>query len=695
MGNLEILAPAGSMESIIPAVRCSADAVYIGADKFSARGKAKNFNKEQLKEAVDYCHVRGVKVYLTVNTLVFDDEITKALKLIEYAAQISVDAFIVQDIGLSRVIKKIVPEIPLHASTQMSIHTKMGAKFLKDIGFSRVVLARELSKDEIKDITSNVDIETEVFVHGALCMSVSGQCYFSAMLGGRSANRGLCAQPCRLPFKAKGGTGYDLSLKDNCLIPYIGELKQIGVDSLKIEGRMKRPEYVAAAVSAVRRTVDTGKTSKDDMDLLKSVFSRSGFTSGYYLEKRSKDMFGIRSKEDVISANDEVLSKIRSTYREERKIIPIKFKIIIKRDIPIELFAYDLLNSNSVSIKGEIPKEAVNVSIDKEKCKNQLIKTGTTPFYVKDIQCTIDENLYVKVSEINDLRREAINLLLKQILDKQALKPKISDIQVINNKILTQKPYKGAKIPNIRARFEHTDIPNVFKDAQMIYVPINSKISELKRLMDIGMNVAIEIPRVMFSNEDKIISLLKKIKDIGINDVLASNLGAVEIAKSLNLNVHGGFGLNITNTQSLEFFKSQGLCDVELSLEMKLSQISKLGSNIKRGILAYGRIPLMITRNCPLANSSKGCLKCKEYGVIKDRKNIEFPVKCFMGFSEILNSVPLYMADKISDVKGIDFIVMRFSVENSVESEENFQVFNRKKVSKSGITRGLYYRGVE
>lgn len=695
MKKIEVLAPAGSMNSLIPAVRCKADAVYIGADKFSARGNAENFNKEQLKEAVEYCHIRNVKVYLTVNTLAFDNELPQLLDLIEYAVSIKIDAFIVQDIGLASLIKKIVPKAVLHASTQMSVHNKMGAEFLKNIGFSRVVLARELSKEEIKEITSNVDIEVEVFIHGALCMSVSGQCYFSAFLGQRSGNRGLCAQPCRLPFKANGGTGHDLSLKDNCLIPYVNELINIGVDSLKIEGRMKRPEYVAAAVSAVRKAVDTGKVNEDDIDLLKSVFSRSGFTAGYYLNKRSRDMFGIRSKEDVISANDEILSKIRETYKEESKIIPVNFKIIIKKDIPIKLFAYDLLSSNTISLEGTIPTKAVNVSVDEEKCKQQLLKTGSTPIYCNNIECEIDKGLYVKISEINELRRNIISLLLQKRNDKKPLNCNDKEIQIIKNEILKPTPYKGSSPLQIRARFETTDIPHIFKNAQMVYVPINSKISELKRLMNMGMNIALEIPRLIFFNEDKIISLLKAAKDIGINDVLASNLGAVELAKKLDMNIHGGFGLNITNTASLDFFEKQGLCDAELSIEMKLSQISKLGSNIKRGIIAYGHIPLMLTRNCPIANSNKGCLNCKGYKFIKDRKNIEFPVKCFMGYSEILNSVPLYMADKLSDVKGVDFIVLRFSVENSVESEENFKVFNIKKASKSSITRGLYYRGVE
>ena len=284
MPNTEILAPVGGTESLIAAVRAGADAVYLGAEEFNARRNAQNFNDNDLKQAIEYCRLNSVKCYLTLNTLIKDTEMQNALQLVNRVWQYGIDAVIVQDIGLALEIHRLFPNLALHASTQMSVHSPSALLPLKQMGFKRVVVAREMSGAELKEFckaAKALDIEVEVFVHGALCMCLSGQCYFSAYLGGRSANRGLCAGTCRLPFMAKGGTGYDLSLKDLSLIPYLGELEKMGVTSFKIEGRMKRPEYVATAVAAAKQMVQNG-TVDDEIDrLLEKVFSRDGFTDGY------------------------------------------------------------------------------------------------------------------------------------------------------------------------------------------------------------------------------------------------------------------------------------------------------------------------------------------------------------------------------------------------------------------------------
>ena len=301
--NFEILAPAGSQESLVAGVRCGANAVYLGGKVLNARRNAGNFNDEELENAVRYCHQRGVKVYLTMNTLCRDNEMDEAYNLVKKALSFGVDAFIVQDIGVIKMIKSCFPNARIHGSTQMSISTPEGVRALKEMGISRVVLPREMTVEEIAEIREKTDLELEMFIHGALCMSVSGQCYLSAMLGQRSGNRGLCAQPCRLSFSADNSKSFDLSLKDLSLIRQLASIKKLGVVSLKIEGRMKRPEYIAAAVTAVKKAINDAYSIKDEI-MLKSVFSRSGFTQGYFNNEMNRDMFGTMQKDDVVAAND-------------------------------------------------------------------------------------------------------------------------------------------------------------------------------------------------------------------------------------------------------------------------------------------------------------------------------------------------------------------------------------------------------
>ncbi len=370
----EILAPAGSPQALIAAVRSGADAVYLGIKNLNARRSAENFDDEQLKEAVAYCHKHNVKVHLTLNTLVSDGELEKAQEAVQLACEAGVDAIIVQDIGIAELIHRTAPDMPLHASTQMSVQTAAGLKRLKRLGFTRAVLPRELSKEEIKKLCENSPVELECFVHGALCMCVSGQCLFSAVLGSRSGNRGACAQPCRLPFSVENGTGHDLSLKDLSLIDYISEMAEMGVCSFKIEGRMKRPEYVAAAVKACRNSVD-GVTDNALRDDLRSVFSRSGFTDGYYRNKLGYDMFGIRRKDDVTAASG-VLKKLEKLYEKEQADTVVDFAFTALKGEPISLAAR--AGAKNVFIEGEVPQLAINKATTAEAVHNQLSKVGGT-----------------------------------------------------------------------------------------------------------------------------------------------------------------------------------------------------------------------------------------------------------------------------------------------------------------------------
>ncbi len=677
MSSLEILAPAGGMESVYPAVRAGADAVYLGAWKLSARTSAQNFDREELKKAVEYCHARGVKVYLACNTLLHDDELEEAMNIIRYACRLPVDALIMQDPGFISLVRQAAPEMRIHASTQMSVHTPKGVALLEQMGLKRVVLSRELSRDEIQEIADSTHAELEVFVHGALCMSVSGQCYFSAMLGSRSGNRGSCAQPCRLPFATEGGSGYALSLKDNSLISHLRELEAMGIASAKIEGRMKRPEYVAVSVKACRQSLDSGRVDRELADKLQAVFSRSGFTDGYFTGKRGTEMFGIRSKENVTAATEKIFTEIRTMYKDEQPLVPVQMKLSVQKNKAVQLEVSDH-DGNTIQSVGAVPEQAVKVALTEEKCRTSLTKTGGTPFFGQGFAAAIEEGLSLPMSELNALRRDALGQLEKQ----RTVRNQAAFSEIALPKTHTRQP----KLPKyFRARFTNANVPDAFLDSELIYVPWHLSDEAYNRLLDRGFAVAVEIPRGMFGMERQIEQRLRHIQTLGINEVLASNLGAVALAKSLDMDIHGGFGLNITNTAAVEWAEREGLLDIEVSIELTLEQIARLGGNIPIGIVSYGLLPLMLTRNNPAPQS----------GFLRDRKGMTFPVQECGACTEILNAVPVVLSDRRQELKGIDFEVFRYSVENLVEIGENLPFFNQKEPVKGRFTRGLYYRGVE
>lgn len=697
MGNnkIEILSPSGGFDSVRAAVQNGADAVYIGAKQFSARSGAKNFDMEQIKETVEYCHVRDVKVYLTVNIVLFDEELQPALELVKSAAACDIDAVIVQDIGIASLIRAAIPGLPVHGSTQMSVHTVSGAKALYEMGFQRVVLARELNKNEIKEIVAACPIETEVFVHGALCMCVSGQCYFSAMLGSRSGNRGECAQPCRLPFAVQGGNGYALSLKDNSLIDYLKELEDMGVTSAKIEGRMKRPEYVAAATRACREMADTAAVSDTARESLNRVFSRTGFTHGYYSGKLGKAMYGKREKEDVVSATEELLSQLRGTYKDEMRKIPLQFAFTATAGQPPRLTC--ACGEITVTVTAQQNAEqALYKSLTAEACEQQLKKTGGTPYKAETVTCDLQEGVALPLSVLNQLRRQALEELTKQRLKQKSHNYAVYTIQAPSDE--HSSPYAGDTRPLKRAVIkQETQVKDsrACKGYDIVFLPWTASADTVNRLAAAGVTVGIHIPRGMFGIEKAIIAKLKHFQDLGVTHVMASNIGSVYFAKQLGFTVHGGFGLNLTNTAALLWAEQYGLTDVELSVELTIEQIGKLGGAIKRGVVSYGYLPLMLTRNCPGKNGEAECKSCKKQIKMQDRKNEKFVVFCNGVTTEILNCVPLLMPEKIYNKKAINFEVFHFYVENYVENTENNWGFHRKIQEKSKFTRGLYYRGVK
>lgn len=673
----EVLAPVGSPESLTAAVRSGADAVYIGAKQFSARRNADNFDDNDIAETVRYCHVRGVKVYLALNIMIKQSELEAAFETALTAYKCGVDAVIITDLGLASLIRKHIPNLELHASTQMTIHSPACLKTLKNLGFSRVVVSREMSKQELAEFckaANEIGIEVEVFVHGALCMSVSGQCLLSSVLGARSGNRGLCAGPCRLPFKADGGTGYDLSLKDLCLYEYINELKEMGVASLKIEGRMKRPEYVSAATAACRQAVDNGFIDDKLFKTLGDVFSRSGFTDGYYKSSLGRGMFGVRTKDDVIAAGD-TYAYLHELYRAERQSIMVKMTAEILSDKPMTLTVTD--GKNTVTATGDIPQTAKNKAAEKQSVADSLTKLGNTPYCCDDIDVTLDDGLFVAASSLNALRRKAI-----EQLDNKRAELNLSEYtapQICANGNLNGKKQFVARFSSI------VQTPQNLGGIGTIILPYECDMPSID-----GVRVVAELPRYI-GNEGVVEKRLKALKEQGIDTVFCGNLSAVALAKDLGFNVIGSWGLNLNNSESIAVLKRIGVNATMLSAEISLKEIDKITANIPVGIFAYGRLPLMLTRNCPIKNGKK-CAECDKKGVLTDRKEIEFPVMCRAGYSEVLNSAPLYMGDRLAEIPNVDFMLLYFTNENGDEVSQIIDMYNRAAKPTGDYTRNLYYR---
>lgn len=679
----EVLAPAGNMEMLIAAVRSGADAIYLGAEEFSARRNAQNFSLSELEEAIKYCHIRAVRVYLALNILIKDGELEDAYRLAQRAYNMGIDGIIVQDLGLARILHENIPELKLHASTQMSIHSPAALKTLKDLGFCQVVAGREMSAKELKSLceeAKKLKMVVEVFVHGALCMSVSGQCLLSAFLGSRSGNRGLCAGPCRLPFEVKNGTGYDLSLKDLSLLEYAGELCEMGVGSFKIEGRMKRPEYVAAATSACREALDYGFVSEALNDTLKNVFSRSGFTDGYYKSKLGKDMFGIRTKEDVLSA-DTAFPTLHEIYRNERQNVPVSIKGEILKSKPITLTLTDN-DGNTVCVTGGIPQEAQNKPLTYENALKNLSKFGGTPYYDIGGGLQLDDGLFVPAGELNALRRKACDGLDKTRGNATPTENTAKYKSVKNGAI-------NVIVPKMVARFEKaTQIPEDVSDLAAIILPLEQSPDSVAH---IKLPLIVDIPRCV-TDETALLTRLKAFKEKGFVAALCGNLSTVNLAKQAGLAVMADTGLNLSNIEALETAEKLGINSAVVSAELTLEEIKRLYSPMKKGIIAYGHLPLMLFRNCPIKNGIS-CKECDKNGVITDRLGMEFPIRCRSGYSELLNALPIWLADRKPEIENVDFLVLYFTRETSEQAEKVIKAYKQGAATDIKYTRGLYYRG--
>lgn len=686
----EILAPCGSYESLIAAIRLGADAVYVGSKAFSARQNAKNFDRNELSSAVEECHKHGVKIYQAINTVVLDSQMSELLDEIEFACEIGIDGLITQDLSLVTLINETCPEMPIHASTQMTLHTKNGVLWANELGFCRVVISREVSKQVLAELCK-LDIEIEAFVHGALCMSVSGECYLSAIIGSRSANRGLCAGACRLPFSAqKNKDEYALSLKDMSYIEHLNELKSIGVSSFKIEGRMKRPEYTASCLYECKKALE-GKSP--DMKLLKSVFSRSGFTDGYFTSQLGKDMFGTRQKEDVISAND-ILPKLRDLYKNETKKYKIDFDIDVQLNKPIILTAK--ADGCKAVIKGELPQTAVNRPIDFNYVLKQLSKLGGSQYELGNLICNIDSDVMVSASVLNKLRRDAVSEIDKLIcqkntnvipFDKETAKEIISSLKSSLVNIIDN--------PKMRISLTRLDTLNEIdlSDIEMVYVPMAEIIRHINDYdKTANKKLCISLPRYMH-NEQTIINNIRLLKGKGFYKFEAANPAHLKILNDLGLEIHTGFGFNITNSLALGVLKDYNVSDAVVSFELKTGEINNLKSRLNIGIISYGKLPLMLCVNCPI-KASIGCNNCNGY--LSDRTGRKFKIRCNkgLGYYEMLNSDVLYMADKMNEFKNISFHTLCFDDETGEEINDIIKSYKNHSVYNGAFTRGLYFRGI-
>lgn len=695
---LELLAPAGSPESVVAAVQNGADSVYMGFDELNARRNAANFTDEDIAKAADYCRRRGAKIYVTLNILATDRELSKAETLAKKANRIGADAILVQDLGVLTAVKQAVPDMPVHASTQMSVHNLDGVRRAAEMGASRVVLARELSKAHIAYICQNSPVEIEVFAHGALCMSYSGQCYMSAVIGKRSGNRGLCAQPCRLGYSLGGVAGNPLSLKDYCLASHLAELETCGVSCIKIEGRMKRPEYTGIVTRIYADALREGrKPTDEEMRLLGMAFSRQGFTDAYFQGEKGADMLGIRPEDE--RREFAFFKEVRKKYlTEERQRIPLKMIFIAKRGQPVGLAAKDE-SGHLARVQGALPEKAQNRPLERDELVTRLSKTGGTPFYVEDVSVALDEGLNTPVSDINALRRAVTTQLIDE-LSHYTPRPE-GDFHPGNQLVNREEP------PGLNLSFQKlSQVSDELLDLKpdRIYLPLEALTGSSQKVRPLlerqDLTVAVILPRIILDDErDKCQALLHKVRQMGVREALVGNLGHIAMALKADFIVRGDFGLNVFNAQTLKMLKAMNLQSATLSFELNMPQLRDLSKCMDTELITYGRLPLMLTENCVIKNTKGRCICDGGPVQLSDRKGSAFPVIRESGCRNvILNAHKLFLADRIDNLKilGLWAIRLMFTTENA---RECFQVTERYRglgdYAPSGYTRGLYYRGVE
>lgn len=703
----ELLAPAGGREALVAAVQSGADAVYMGFGAFNARRSARNFSDEEFRTAVSYCHLRGVKVYLTLNTLVTDRELPMLADAARVASACGVDAILVQDWGVLATLQKIIPDVPLHASTQMSLHTLSGVQEAARLGMTRAVLARELSRGEISEICQKSPIEIETFVHGALCMCYSGQCEMSAVIGRRSGNRGACAQPCRLPYGFSGkANAHPLSLKDACLAPFVPEMMDMGVACLKIEGRMKRPEYVAVVTEIYARLLREHRApTKDEQKRLALAFSRDGFTEGYYRGARGREMFGTRPEN--AKWPEDWFGELRARYEKEYlRLVPLTFDCTIRAGEAMRLTAADP-DGHRVTVTGSVPEAARNRALTAEEVEARLKKTGGTAFTVDFCAVTLDDGLAVSAGALNALRREA----LSQMEALRTAAPERRAFGFVPPTAVKNSAEKPLLTVSLHRAAQLSEALIALAPAR-VYLPI-----ELLPQLDLApyrgrTDFFALLPRIYRTQDEPILrALLEDGVKKGVTGVSIANLGHLSLVRDLPVALHGDWALNVYNSAALSFWKKEGLSSACASFELRDAQLRDLSKCLPCEAIVYGRLPLMVTENCLNANES-GCRYFQERPVsvpadgacasapeLTDRRGEHFPVLRAWGCrSEIENGKILYLADKARDWQslGLRYACLRFTTESPKDCVRMLRAYQGEAVdAPENITRGLFYRGAE
>ncbi len=692
---LELLAPAGSMEALRAAVQNGAGAVYLGCGEFNARRGAKNFTIQTLTEAVKYCHIRGVAVHLTLNTLVSDRETEAVCALIRQAAASDVDAFIVQDLAVVRLCRQIAPHIPIHGSTQLTVHSLPGVLLCAAWGMRRVVLSRELSREEIRYICQNAPIEIEVFAHGALCMCYSGQCYLSAAIGGRSGNRGRCAQPCRQSYGyGRRENRHPLSLKDNCLVAYLKELEDMGVASVKLEGRMKRPEYVATVTRIYREAMLTGNVTKPMMQSLYTAFNRQGFTDGYYTGELGASMFGVREEKPEDPA---WMKAARASYETaENALVPVKFQASVTAG-GASLTVTDP-EGRSCTCHGGAPEAARRADLTPEMLQIRLAKTGGTPYRCVEINSVVEPGLSLSAAEINAMRRDVLNQLTA--LRARREQPRLSRPKPIAH-------YAGTTAPpvlTVQVTTREQVTGRLLKFApKVLYVPLHLLCGDPAwcRELSARVNVCAVLPRIAHDSElPQLRQAMDLVRVLGVREVLAGNLGLLLPARESGLAIRGDFGLNLFNSLSVNIARELELRSAALSFEMTLPQIRDVSKGVPCELLIYGRMPLMITENCLIKGRTGQCTCHIAATKLTDKTGADFPVirdgsSCR---SVLLNSKKLNWLDRQDDLSRLGLWGTRlyFTTENPKEVDQVLAAYQNPGAFDPGAcTRGLYLRGLD
>ena len=693
---MELLSPAGSPEAVIAAVQNGADAVYLGFGDFNARRSAHNFTPDEFEKAVRYCRLRNCKVYVTLNTLVNDREMTAAVNAARMASEKGADAILVQDFGLAKVLRRTVPDIPLHASTQMSIHNLAGAEAAAQLGMTRVVLARELSLEEIRFISKHCSAETEVFVHGALCFCHSGQCYMSAMIGRRSGNRGMCAQPCRMQYSLGGRMDdYPLSLKDNCLANRLQALEEAGVACVKIEGRMKRPEYTGIVTGVYSKLLKEKRNpTPDEMELLARTFSRQGFTQGY-LDGDKSDMFGIKAEPD--EEIDSLYADARKAYSTgEVRRVPIHFYSLVEKGERAKAIAFDD-NGNRAAAFGPVPERAKRQGVTANYIIEQMYKTGGTPFTVVENQAKADEGLFLPAAEINELRRK----LISELSEKRMTPPQRRSFA------MPVAPEDRGRRGEPEAIFQITTAEQLAPELaalkpHFLYAPaavMAENYSSVLPFLTGGTTPVAVLPRVITDDEtEEIFSTLEKLHEYGVNQALIGNIGHVALAKQAGMEVRGDFGLNAFNSQTLDVLRAAGFLSATASFELRIQQIRDMQKPLDTEMIIYGRLPVMVSDQCIIRQSSGRC-NCQVPGQLADRTGSVFPVMKEFGCRNVIyNAHKLFRADRRDELLSAGLWGMRllFTTESARECVEVAKAYlGMTDYQPNMLTRGLYYRGVE